>query len=54
MSKSETTPEVPVGDAHQAGRRPFVEPEVSSPVDVVNGNPAADAFFAVIASGVTP
>jgi hypothetical protein len=53
MSKSETTPEVPV-DPRPAARRPFVEPEVSSPVDVVNGNPAADAFFAVIASGVTP
>ncbi len=54
MSNSEIAPEIPAGDANPTGRRPFVAPEVSSPVDVVEGNPAADAFFAVIASGVTP
>lgn len=54
MSNPETAPEIPTGDVPQTGRRPFVAPEISSPVDVVEGNPAADAFFAVIASGVTP
>jgi len=54
MSNSEIAPESPAGEVSPMGRRPFVAPEVSSPVDVVEGNPAADAFFAVIASGVTP
>jgi hypothetical protein len=54
MSSSENTPEVRAGASEQTVRRAFVEPEVSSPVDVVNGNPAADAFFAVIESGPTP
>ena len=54
MSYPETAPEIPTGDAHQTSKRPFVAPEISSPVDVVEGNPAADAFFAVVGSGVTP
>ena len=54
MSNSETAPEISAGETNPTGRRPFVEPDVSSPVDVVEGNPAADAFFAVISSGVTP
>lgn len=35
-------------------RRAFVEPQISDPVEVVNGNPAADALFAVAGSGTGP
>lgn len=35
-------------------KRRFVEPQISDPVEVVNGNPAADALFAVAGSGVGP
>ena len=35
-------------------KRPFAEPEISDPVDVVNGNPAATSLFAVAGSGVAP
>ena len=31
-------------------KRPFSEPEISDPVDVVKGNPAAGALFAVVSS----
>lgn len=33
-------------------KRPFCEPEISDPVDVVKGNPAAEALFAVAGSGI--
>ena len=52
MSNSEV-PQEGHADGIQMPLRPFIEPEVSSPVDVVEGNPAADAFFAVITSGGT-
>lgn len=56
MSNPTDRSEVWSPETEQLCRRPFLEPEVSSPVDVVAGNPAADAFFAVIASsgGGTP
>jgi len=31
-------------------RRPFVEPQISDPAEVVKGNPAAGPFFAVVFS----
>ena len=33
-------------------RRPFVEPLVSDPVEVVKGNPAANVLFAAAGSGI--
>lgn len=33
-------------------RRPFSEPAISDPVDVVKGNPAAETLFAVAGSGI--
>lgn len=35
-------------------KRPFVEPQISDPVEVVKGNPAADCMFAVAGSGTGP
>ena len=39
-------------DSSVQGKRPFTEPEVSDPVDVVAGNPAAGLAFAVTGSGI--
>ena len=36
--------------AEAEAKRPFSEPEISDPVDVVKGNPAAGALFAVVSS----
>ena len=33
-------------------KKPFCEPDISDPVDVVKGNPAAGALFAVASSGI--
>ena len=37
---------------HRQAKRPFTEPEISDPVDVVKGNLAAGALFAVAGSAV--
>jgi hypothetical protein len=33
-------------------RRPFVDPAISDPVEVVKGNPAASVLFAAAGSGI--
>lgn len=49
MNNNDTKPS---NDATE-DKRPFTEPEVSDSVDVVKGNPAAGALFAVAGSGIT-
>jgi len=39
--------------AEGGGKAVFVEPAISEPVEVVNGNPAAGALFAIAGSGYT-
>ena len=34
----------------RAAKRPFVEPFVSAPEDVLEGNPSASSLFAVVSS----
>jgi len=39
--------------AEQTGKPAFVEPAISEAVEVVKGNPAAGALFAIAGSGYT-
>ena len=55
MDSSDSKTVTTVGETQREGtRRPFCEPLISEPVSVIEGNPAADQFFAVASSFVTP